>query len=382
LSIKPRNIRRGIVGTVVLCLGGLVTAAVLPPPPRPAPSAVPYQSQSSAAPALPMPAFHHIHLHSVNPDASIAWYQQYWPKGRRTTFGGFPAFQDELFLLYTKVAKQAPGAFDRKAERSVPQSAFWTFGSTFAGPNTEVARARFATLDPKQFQYVPLYGGPDGKQTALHALDLPMGDQLLTRTAIRERAEREKKAPPRTPPSSALDFFYFVDPDGMLVEVTAGKADSFWNHTHMWHEKPLCAANWYAEHLGMQIPGNAQALKEGRWEPCDAPIGEVSYPTFMRQGQLRIPIGTVRFANGVFPAYPRQCRDGRCGPGNDQPLTRSRGQVIDHLGFSYPDLDAVIAHLKSRNVPILEGPYTLGDTRAILIEDLDGLALELIEARK
>ena len=112
------------------------------------------------------------------------------------------------------------------------------------------------------------------------------------------------------------------------------------------------------------------------------PVGEVSYPTFMRMGQLRIPIGTVRFANGSFPAYPRQCRDGRCGPGNDQPLTKSRGQVIDHLGFAYPSLDAVISHLKARKVPIIEGPYKLGDTRAVMIEDLDGLALELIEARK
>jgi catechol 2,3-dioxygenase-like lactoylglutathione lyase family enzyme len=336
--------------------------------------------------ALPMPVFHHIHLNSVDPDRSIAWYEQYWPKGRKTSFGGFPGFQDGIYLLYTKVGKQAPGAFDRKAERSVPQSAFWTFGSTFAGPNTEPARRRFETLDRRQFQYVPLYGGPEGKHTALHALDLPMGDELLTRTAMRNRAEREK-ASPRPAPSAALDFFYFVDPDGMLVEVTAGKVDSFWNHTHMWHERPLCAANWYVEHLGMQFPANpnsntTQRLTGGRWEPCDVPIGEVSYPTFMRQGQLRIPIGSVRFANGSFPAYPRQCRNGRCGPGNDQPLTRSRGQVVDHLGFTYPDLDSVIAHLKSRKVPLLEGPYKLGDTRAILIEDLDGLALELIEAAK
>jgi hypothetical protein len=313
--------------------------------------------------ALPMPAFHHIHLNSIDPDASIAWYHQYWAKGSATKWGGFPAFHDGIYLLYNRVTKRAPGAFDRKAERSMPQSAFWTFGSSFAGADTRAARARFEALDRRQFEYVTLYGGPDGKQTALHALDLPMGNELLR----------------------ALDFFYFVDPDGMLVEVTAGKADSFWNHTHMWHEQPLCAANWYADTLGFQIPGNAspnlaQSVKNGRWDPCDVPVGEVSYPTFMRQGQLRIPLGTVRFANGTFPAYPRQCRAGRCGPGADQPLTRSRGQVIDHLGFTYPDLDAVIVHLESRKVPVLEGPYKLGDTRAILIEDLDGLALELIEA--
>ena len=30
-------------------------------------------------------------------------------------------------------------------------------------------------------------------------------------------------------------------------------------------------------------------------------------------------------------------------------------------------------------VPILEGRYPFGDTRAVLIEDLDGLALEVID---
>jgi len=32
-------------------------------------------------------------------------------------------------------------------------------------------------------------------------------------------------------------------------------------------------------------------------------------------------------------------------------------------------------------VPIVSGPHPFGDTRAVLIEDLDGLALELIEAK-
>ena len=110
-----------------------------------------YQQDSASrsgsdAPAMPMPTLHHIHINAVNPDASIAWYQQYWPKGRKTTFGGFPAFQDGIYLLYTKVPKQAPGAFDRTAERSVPQSAFWTFGSTFVEPR------QFAMIESHQMQ--------------------------------------------------------------------------------------------------------------------------------------------------------------------------------------------------------------------------------------
>jgi len=109
------------------------------------------------------------------------------------------------------------------------------------------------------------------------------------------------------------------------------------------------------------------------------PIGEVGYPSFMPQGQLRIPIGNVRFANGGWAWYTRQCRNGRCGPGNDRPLSPSRGQVVDHVALTFPDLDAVMAHLKATNVPIVKGPYTFGNARAIMIDDLDGLGLELIE---
>jgi catechol 2,3-dioxygenase-like lactoylglutathione lyase family enzyme len=346
------------------------------------------QGQSPAGAALPQPTFHHIHLNSVSPDTSLAWYAQYWPKGRKTTYAGFPAFTDNqgFYLLFSKVAKQAPGGFDRAAERSVPQSAFWTFGSVVEGPNTQAFRDRISKLDPKQFQLVPLFGGAEGKQTAVNSMALPAGGQLLTSTAIRQREERDKAAPP--PPSNPLDFSYVVDADGMLVEVIAGKADAFREHTHFWAERPLCTANWHVEHLGATFPPTRNAFdegmtfKNGKWDPCDVPFGEKTFPTYMQQGQLRIPAGNARIGDASWLWYPRQCRAGRCGSGNDKPLVRSRGQVVDHIGLSYPDLNAVIAHLKMTNVPILEGPYKFADTRAILVEDPDGLVFELIEAKK
>jgi len=183
------------------------------------------------------------------------------------------------------------------------------------------------------------------------------------------------------------DFGYLVDPDGMLVEFNSASQDNFWEHNHYWHEKPLCMANWYADHLGMRLPPARDAATgattpRDRWDPCDVPIGEVGYPSFMPQGQLRIPIGNVRFANGGWAWYTRQCRSGRCGPGNDRPLVPSRGQVVDHVALSYPDLDAVIAHLKATGVPIENGPYSFGTSRAVMIKDPDGLSLELIESKQ
>jgi len=331
---------------------------------------------------LPMPAFHHIHLNSTNPERSIEWYAKYWPRGRKTTYAGFPAFQDDIYLLYTKVATPAPGAFDRTLQRSVPQSAFWTFGSTVT--DSKVLFDRLSTLGA-DFQFLPVYTGPDDDRGVLRSSLGPYGDQLLTATQLRERAASGTKPEGVT---SNQDFGYLVDPDGVLVEFNKGPEENFWGHSHFWHEQPLCAANWYVAHLGMQFPPRRDGAtgqlnaQPGPWSPCDVPVGEVSYPSFIRSGQLRIPIGSVRFANGVWSWYTRQCRLGRCGQGNDRPLVKSKGQVVDHIGLAFPDLTAVIAHLKSTSVPIVSGPYPLGDTRAVMIEDLDGLGLELVETRR
>lgn len=341
-------------------------------------------SQRQSAAALPMPTYHHIHLNSVNPDQSLEWYAKYWPAGKKTTVAEFPAFQGgDLYLLYTKVAKQAPGAFDKTLHRSVPQSAFWTFGSGVV--DTAGLVDRLTKIDPRRYEFQRVYSSPDDKTGVIRSALAPQGDQLLTVSQLRERAEREKSAPPAQRPGNQ-DFGYLVDPDGMLVEFNSATQDHFWSHNHFWHEQPLCMANWYVEHLGMQLPPvrdpqTGQMVTRDRWSPCDVPVGEVGYPSFMPQGQLRIPIGNARFANGSWAAYTRQCRNGRCGPGNDRPLSPSRGQVVDHVALSFPDLNVVMAHLKSTNVPIVRGPYKFGNTRAIMIEDPDGLGLELIEIK-
>jgi catechol 2,3-dioxygenase-like lactoylglutathione lyase family enzyme len=77
--------------------------------------------------------------------------------------------------------------------------------------------------------------------------------------------------------------------------------------------------------------------------------------------------------------YPRQCTGTRCG--RDQPLVPSRGQVIDHVAFAVADFDVLLAKLRRAGVKILEQPHAFGNTRAFMIEDLDGLAVELVERR-
>ena len=340
----------------------------------------------SAAVALSAPGFHHIHVNSVDPERALDWWSTFWPAGERTTFAGMPAFAaDGVYLLYNQVGTQAPGAFDPERRQSTPQSPFWT-----TGPSTDglALYERLTELDPdgERFAFLPVFTGPDDTEGVPHSGLAPFGDQLLTVAEMAERAAREGPTPQRDR-ASGQDFGYLVDPDGILVEFNgnAETEDLFYGHTHFWHEQPLCAANWYVENLGMALPplrdpDSGTVTPRELHDPCDVEIGDVSYASYLPMGQLRRPIASVRLENAGWMWYTRQCRDGRCGPELDRPLVPSRDQVVDHVAISYPDLDPVLAHLESRGVPILEGPYPFGETRAVLIEDLDGMALELIEA--
>ena len=377
---------RSIAGTAVALLTLAFCTACGGGPPAGDAQPVAESGNAPAPAALPTPSFHHIHVNSVNPARSLDWWAILWPAGERTTVAGLPAFAaDGVYLLYNQVETRAPGAFDPARRQSVPQSAFWT-----TGPSTDglALYERLTALDPggERFGFLPVFTGPDDTEGVARSGLAPFGDQLLTVAEMAERAAREAADPPGERPGGQ-DFGYLVDPDGILVEFN-GNADTddlFHGHTHFWHEQPLCAANWYVEHLGMELPprrdpDTGALTPRGLHYPCHVEIGDVSYPTFLPMGQLRRPIGVVRLKNAGWAWYSRQCRDGRCGPELDRPLAPSRGQVVDHVAISYPDLDPLLAHLEGAGISILEGPYSFGDTRAVLIEDLDGLALELVEA--
>ena len=332
---------------------------------------------------LPAPTFHHIHINSTDPEGSLEWWRTVWPAGEVTTYAGFPAFAaEDIYHLYTQVESQAPGGFDKDLHRGVPQSVFWT-----TGPSTDglALYERLTGLDPagERFEFLPVYTGPDDTTGVPHSGLAPWGDRLLTVAEI-----EELKASGATPERNAnsQDFGYLVDPDGVLLEFNgnAQTEDHFYGHLHFWHEDPLCAANWYVEHLGATMPprrdpDTGELVPRELNDPCVVEIGPVSFPTFFPGGQLRQPNASVMLSNTNWFWYGRQCRFGRCGEGEDKPLAPSRGQVVDHMGLAYPDLDLVMDHLAATGVPILEGPYEFGETQAILIEDLDGFSLELIE---
>ena len=315
-----------------------------------------------------MPQLHHVGLNSVDPARAIEWYLKLWPSAKQTAVAGLPGVQADMLLLFTKVARPPAGAWRNDLHRSEPQSAFWHIGVL---TNTTDAAARLAPLG---IRHLPLFTSPTDTLTVWRS--------GLTPYAGTVTAAQIATAPPAPPRDGG--FSYVVAPDGVLFELTGGPGtrDSF-SHMHFFHERPLCAANWYVEHLGMELPpvrdSSGAETPRKPWDPCDVRYGEAGWPSLEPVGTIRQPSGGVRFGNGSMSWYPRQCVGDRCG--SDRPLVPSRGQALDHVAFAVEGLDALLARLRRANVKVVEGPYRFGDTRAVMIEDPDGLSIELVERR-
>ena len=92
----------------------------------------------------------------------------------------------------------------------------------------------------------------------------------------------------------------------MLFELTGGPTthDSF-SHIHFYHEQPLCAANWYVAHLGMELPpvrdSSGKETPREPWSPCDVKYGEAGWPALEPGGHDSTAAGhrAVRERNDV-----------------------------------------------------------------------------------
>jgi len=312
-----------------------------------------------------MPELHHVGLNTVDPDRAIAWYLKVWPSAKRTSFANLPGVQGDMLVLFTKVDRAPAGQWRDDLHRSEPQSAFWHIGANI---NTTDMQPTLAAVGVK---HLPLYTSPRDTQTVWRSGLSPYNGTLTA-----QQLDTAKASPPRDG-----GFSYVVAPDGVLFEFTGGATTrpSF-SHMHFFHEKPLCAANWYVEHLEMELPpvrsADGREAERPLYQPCDVAFGEAGWPSLEPIGTIRAPAGSVRFTGGNMSWYPRQCQGARCG--KDQPLVPSRGQSLDHVAFAVADFDALFARLRAANVKILETPHTFGNTRAFMIEDPDGLAIEIV----
>jgi catechol 2,3-dioxygenase-like lactoylglutathione lyase family enzyme len=304
---------------------------------------------------LPTPGFHHIHLNSPDPEAAIEWYVRQFPSTAKGEWAGHPALKspNEVMVLFSKTDKPAP---------QQPQSAIWHFGWHV----TDARRCLDTYKTRPEVKLLPLYTTEEGGSVPISSDTWPnVGNAIgLTKAQIAEARANGVKPP------GGGGFAYMEGPDHALVEIAGNYPAERFNHVHLWQEDPFCALLWYQKHLNAPVrPGfEATRLTE---QNCRVPRGaDRTWPALNREGMFRSPRAGVEFGDVVLTWYPNQ---------GDRPLASSLGQLQDHIGLSVADLDAWVAKLRGEGVAILDGPYRLGDTRAVMIEGPSREAIELVE---
>lgn len=305
---------------------------------------------------LAAPGFHHLHLNSVDPDAATDFYVRQFPRSAKTSWGGLPAFTapTNVLVLFTRVAT---------TPATSPQTAIRHFGwhvtDTHATLKTYAAR--------KDVTLLPLYTEDGGGSIFVCSDTWPSTGPTpgLTKAQI-----AEVKATGVQPTRSG-GFGYMDGPDDALVEYSGNHPAERFNHVHFYQDDPFCAQLWYQKHPNAPVFRGRTSDTPVTETTCKVPRGpERSWPALDREGMFRAPVAGLIFGDVAFPWYVRQ---------GGRPLFSSRGQLYDPVGLSVADLDAWIAKLRDEGVTFLAEPYTLGDTRAVMIEGPSREALDLAE---
>jgi catechol 2,3-dioxygenase-like lactoylglutathione lyase family enzyme len=307
---------------------------------------------------LPAPGFHHLHLNSVDPDAAVAFYARQFPSTAKTSWGGLPALAspNNVLILFTRVATPPPTS---------PQTAIWHFGWHV----TDSRRSLESYRGRPDVTLLPLYTGDNGGSVLISSDTWPgTGGVLgLTTPQIAEAKARGVQ------PTRTGGFAYMQGPDNALVEYAGNHGAERFNHVHLFQEDPYCAQLWYQEHLNAPVYAGRTSATPLTAATCKVARGvDRTFPALEPGGMFRSPSAAVVFGDVAFLWYMRQ---------GDRPLVSPRGHVYDHIALSVADLDAWVAKLRGEGVRFLDEPYTLGDTRAVMIEGPSLEALELVEIR-
>ncbi|HYB69339.1 MAG TPA: VOC family protein [Candidatus Bathyarchaeia archaeon] len=307
---------------------------------------------------LPAPVFHHLHLNSVDPDAAIDFYVRLFPTGRKTSWGGLPALAmpSDVLMLFDRVTVPPP---------TRPQTAIWHFGW-----HVPDSRRTFESFRARSdVALLPLYTGDGDGAVHVSSDTWPGTGGVLGRT----KGQIAEAKATGVQPTRSGGFGYLRGPDDALVEYAGNHAAERFNHVHFFHEDPFCAQLWYQRHLGASVPAGRGPAAPVSEATCRVPRGaDRTFPALDRDGMYRTPSATVAFGDVALPSYMRQ---------GDRPLAGSRGHLYDHIALGVGDLDAWVDKLVEERVAFLEEPYTLGDTRAAMIEGPSREAIELVEIR-
>lgn len=172
---------------------------------------------------------------------------------------------------------------------------------------------------------------------------------------------------PITPLSATFFYAYVESPEHALIELNTAATNTF-GHVHLFSADPISAGEWYIKHFGLTPRGTGVPSREPRFRG-DLQIG----PSMsLMSDHVNLIIYPVEYSKKQYA---------NDWPQGQTTLVTSRGRIVDHIGFSVPDLDAKLTELKAANVKITSEPRSIADGKIkfAFIEGPDHIAIEVVE---
>jgi len=159
-------------------------------------------------------------------------------------------------------------------------------------------------------------------------------------------------------------FFYIWGPSREIAEVYTGDRNHLFNHVHFSTDDVNRMAGWFESHLGMTFPESAKRprpTEPGQRWGTSARLDGVSFVIIYKDhyyadSEKRLPVG--------------------------RPLESTQGSPVDHIGFSYEDIDPVFARMQQAGVRIVEpiAHRPEQDLRSFFVMGPDNVLIEIVEA--
>jgi catechol 2,3-dioxygenase-like lactoylglutathione lyase family enzyme len=159
-------------------------------------------------------------------------------------------------------------------------------------------------------------------------------------------------------------FFYaYVDgPDHALIELNTAGHHNF-GHVHMFSANAPATGAWYARHFSVRTRPQPDKRVYNN--------AQIAPAAFVTADHVSMIIYPIEYIQGSAPDLWK----GRTE------FAPTRQRVIDHLGFSVDDLDAMLERLRKAGVRVTAEPRSIanGQIKFAFIEGPDKVAIELLE---
>jgi len=160
-------------------------------------------------------------------------------------------------------------------------------------------------------------------------------------------------------------FFYLYGPDREIAEIYTGDKNHLFNHVHLSTSDVAATANWFETHLGLTFPTSAKAPR-----PAD--------PAARWGGAARVDGVTfvLIYKDHYYASSEKRLPVGRT-------LATTQGSPIDHLAFSYTDIQPVYERMRAAGVRILDpiADRPAHGIRSFFVQGPDNVLLELVQAK-